>query len=205
MRDPEAPTRPSSRIELDGAAPATSARLYLLLNKPRGLITSAADEQGRDTVYRCLADAGLPWLAPVGRLDRASEGLLLFTNDSEWAAALLAPGHAVPRQYHVQVAGLPDAATLARVSAGVRVEDGETLTVARAGVLRSGRRNAWLDVTLDEGRNRHLRRLLAAVDHPVLRLVRVALGPLRLGDLPKGAWRLLDADEVRRLAPPSGN
>lgn len=200
-RDPQAPTRAASRIELDGSAPETAPRVYVLLNKPRGLVTTAADERGRETVYRCLADADLPWLAPVGRLDQASEGLLLFTNDSEWAAALLAPGHAVPRRYHVQVAGLPDAATLTALRAGVRVADGETLAVAAVGILRSGQRNAWLEVTLDEGRNRHLRRLLAAVGHPVLRLVRVALGPLALGDLPKGAWRLLDPEEVRRLAP----
>lgn len=203
VRDPQAPTRSTSRIELDDRAPVAPRPVYLLLNKPRGLVTTVSDERGRDTVYRCLAGADLPWLAPVGRLDQASEGLLLFTNDSEWAAALLAPGHAVPRHYHVQVAGLPDVATLAHLRAGVRVDDGETLAVARVAILRSGRRNAWLEATLDEGRNRHLRRLLAAVGHPVLRLVRVALGPLCLGELPKGAWRLLDPDEVRSLAPPT--
>jgi 23S rRNA pseudouridine2605 synthase len=204
VRDPEAPTRIDSLIEMDGAPLAHVAPVYVMLNKPRGLITTAADERGRATVYRCFSDSALPWIAPVGRLDQASEGLLLFTNDSEWSAATLAPLHQVPRIYHVQIEGIPPAATLARLNEGVIARDGELLRVQHARLLRQGERNAWLEFALLEGRNRHLRRMLEAVGHPVLRLLRVAIGDLVLGDLAKGAWRHLSMAEVRQLAVPRG-
>lgn len=202
VRDPEAPTLPASRIEVDGAPVGDAPRVYVMLNKPRGLVTTTQDERGRDTVYRCFSDSQLPWIAPVGRLDQASEGLLLFTNDSAWSAALLDPAQHVPRTYHVQIEGLPDDATLARLNAGVTTQDGELLQVRRARVLRHGERNAWLEFELAEGRNRHLRRMLETVGHPVLRLIRVALGELVLGDLAKGAWRHLRMAEVRSLHAP---
>jgi 23S rRNA pseudouridine2605 synthase len=170
-----------------------------MLNKPRGLVTTARDEQGRETVYRCLADSGLPWLAPVGRLDKASEGLLLFTNDPAWAARIAAPDSGPTKTYHVQVDTLPDNALLAALARGV-VVDGERLVVRSARCLRSGERNAWLEIVLDEGRNRQIRRLLAALDVSVLRLVRVAIGGLPLGELGKGKWRRLDAHEIEALA-----
>ncbi len=204
VRDPEAPTRTDSLIEMDGAPLAHVAPVYVMLNKPRGLITTAADERGRATVYRCFTDSTLPWLAPVGRLDQASEGVLLFTNDSEWSAALLSPRHQVPRTYHVQVEGIPPAGTMARLNEGVLARDGELLRVQRANLLRQGERNAWLEFALLEGRNRHLRRMLEAVGHPVLRLLRIAIGDLALGDLAKGAWRHLSMAEVRQLAVPGG-
>lgn len=189
------------RLAIDGeplSAPAET--VYLALNKPRGLVTSAADERGRATVYGLLADAALPWVAPVGRLDRASEGLLLFTNDTAWAAAITDPLTHLDKCYHVQIDRLPDAALLVALRTGLRVE-GEHLALKSVQLLRSGVRNAWLEVVLDEGRNRHIRRLLAAFDLSVLRLVRVAIGPVRLGDLAKGAWRHLDATEIAALRP----
>jgi len=202
VRDPEWPTDArTDRLALDGRAlSAAVERVYLALNKPRGLVTSAADEHGRSTVYAPFAEAALPWVAPVGRLDRASEGLLLFTNDTAWAAAITDPRMHLDKRYHVQIDRLADAALLDALRSGTDV-DGERLALKSVDVLRSGERNAWLDVVLDEGRNRHIRRLLAAFDVAVLRLVRVAIGPIALGTLAKGAWRHLDAAEIAALRP----
>ena len=199
VRDPEFPTTDDAAISMDGVATDETRPVYLALNKPRGLVTTASDEHGRDTVYRCLDGAGLPWLAPVGRLDKASEGLLLFSNDPQWAACITEPAHGPGKTYHVQVDAIPDDALLAALVDGIDCEEGH-LRAGAARLLRSGTRNAWLEIVLHEGRNRHIRRLLAAFDIGVLRLVRVAIGPLVLGDLPKGAWRLLRDDEVRALA-----
>ena len=163
-------------------------------------MTTAQDERGRDTVYRCFDGAGLPWIAPVGRLDKASEGLLLFSNDPQWAARLTDPETGPQKTYHVQVDRLPDDATLAALQAGVE-DEGEFLVAQAVRVLRSGDKTAWLEVVLDEGRNRHIRRLLAAFDLQVLRLVRVAIGGLQLGDLGKGQWRMLEVNDQQRLGP----
>ncbi len=199
VRDPEYPVVAGrQRISLDGAPVDAAARVYLALNKPRGIVVSAADERGRDTVYDLLRETGLPWIGPVGRLDKASEGLLLLSNDSEWAAGITEPATHLDKTYHVQVAGLPDAGALAAMLAGIREGD-ELLKARRATLLRAGGKNAWLEVVLDEGRNRHIRRLLAALGFEVLRLVRVAIGPLALGELPKGQWRHLSAAEVAAL------
>ena len=199
VHDPEMPADAArQRIELDGGIVAAHARVYLALNKPRGIVVSAADERGRATVYDLLEGAGLPWLGPVGRLDRASEGLLLMSNDSEWAAGITEPATHVTKTYHVQVAGLPGDDTLAAMVRGIH-EGTDWLRAASVSRLRAGDRNAWLVVTLDEGRNRHIRRILKALGFDVLRLLRVAIGPLQLGDLPKGQWRHLDPAEVAQL------
>jgi 23S rRNA pseudouridine2605 synthase len=200
VRNPEFPTIAGRHvIRVDGGeAPAPARRAYVALNKPRGLVTTARDERGRDTVYRCFEGAGLGWLAPVGRLDKASEGLLLFTNDPQWAARITAPASGPDKTYHVQVDRIPDDATLAALRAGVEVEGGR-LAAASVALLRAGAKHAWLEIVLDEGRNRQIRRLLAAFGIGVLRLVRVAIGPLALGELPKGQWRELGAEEVAAL------
>ena len=200
VRDPEHPTDvAAARLEIEGLAVAPAAPRYLMLNKPRGLVTTAQDERGRDTVYRCFEGADLGWIAPVGRLDKASEGLLLFTSDPQWAAGITDPARGPEKTYHVQVDRIPDAAMLSGAQSGV-VVDGELLRAASARLLRAGARNAWLEIVLDEGRNRQIRRLLAAFGIGVLRLVRVAIGPLALGELPKSQWRPLTADEVVALA-----
>ena len=190
-RNPEAPVRTErDRIEVDGGEVAAHAKVYLMLNKPRGVVTTASDEKGRETVYGYL-DESLPWLVPVGRLDKASEGLLLLTNDSEWAARVLAPETHLDKTYHVQIAAIADAALLASIAAGVRTGDGVFLRAKSARILRGGDKNSWLEIVLDEGKNRHIRRMLAQLGVEVLRLLRVAIGPLRLGDLPKGTSRPL--------------
>jgi len=197
--DPERPTDAAcERIALDGEVLAARQFLYLAMNKPRGHVTTTSDERGRDTVYALLADTGLPWLAAVGRLDKASEGLLLFTNDSAWAARITSPDTHVHKTYHVQVDCLPDAALLARMEQGV-VDAGERLAVKSARELRRGDKHAWLEIVLDEGRNRQIRRILSLLGVGVLRLVRVAVGDVVLGSLAKGAWRPLEPAEIEAL------
>jgi 23S rRNA pseudouridine2605 synthase len=197
--DPEHPVDPlRDEVRVDGKPLAAAQRKYIVLNKPRGLVTTARDEQGRDTVYRCFDGAGLPWIAPVGRLDRASEGMLLFSNDPEWAAAITDPDTGLEKTYHVQVDCLPDASLIERLKSGVE-DAGELLTTRNVTLLRSGSRNAWLEIVLDEGRNRQIRRLLAAHQIGVMRLLRIAIGSLQLGVLPKGAWRELLPGEIAAL------
>ena len=201
-RNPQTPVRlGQDRIVLDGGAVATQRKIYLMMNKPRGLITTASDEKGRETVYSVLQKAGeiLPWVAPVGRLDKASEGLLLLTNDSEWGARIAAPETHLEKTYHVQVGSLLGRKLAAEMVSGVRTEDGDLLRVRRARLLRSGEKNCWLEITLDEGKNRQIRRMLAALGVQVLRLVRVAVGPLALGNLAKGTYRALTAEEKRTI------
>ena len=191
-------------VRVDGQPLGSARRIHIMLNKPRGLVTTAQDERGRDTVYRCFDGAGLPWLAPVGRLDKASEGLLLFSNDPEWAARLTDPETGPDKTYHVQIDVIPDEAQLAALRAGVE-DDGEFLRARTVRLLRSGEKTAWLEVVLEEGRNRHIRRLLAAFQIDVLRLVRVGIGDLALGTLGKGAWRELQPHELELLHPTAGS
>ena len=199
VRDPSLRVTPERDvIEVDGARVARVERVYLMLNKPRGLVTTMDDPQGRATVYECLRGASLPFVTPVGRLDKASEGLLLLTNDSRWSSRLLDPASHVDKVYHVQVRAADPAAVIDRVVAGVvEPSTAERLEVKAIHLLRTGSRSgAWVEVVLDEGKNRQLRRIFTAIDVEVLRLVRVAFGRLVLGDLAKGAWRLLRPDEV---------
>jgi 23S rRNA pseudouridine2605 synthase len=186
------------RFEVDGQAVGPEAKVYLMLNKPRGWVTTVSDEKGRSTVCDCLSGQGLPFVAPVGRLDKASEGLLLLTNDTQWAARLTDPAAHLDKLYHVQVDCPADERLPRRIEAGVRVQ-GDFLAAKRVRLLRQGTRTSWLEIVLDEGKNRQIRRLLAALGIGVLRLVRVAIGPLPLGNLPKGAFRHLTAEEAGRL------
>ena len=169
-----------------------------MLNKPRGVVTTASDEKGRETVYAYVPE-GAPWVGAVGRLDKASEGLLLLTNDSKWAARVTAPETHLEKTYHVQVAGEVDAPKLEAMTKGVLADGGEVLRAKRAGVLRSGEKNTWLVVVLEEGKNRHIRRMLEKLEVEVLRLVRVAVGPLELGELGKGECRELTKGEKETI------
>ncbi len=198
-RDPEAPVHlHRDRIAVDGHAVRPANKVYLLLNKPRGVVTTAADEKGRETVYSCL-DKTLPWVAPVGRLDKASEGLLLLTNEPEWAARLSDPSTHLDKTYHVQVGALADEKIAAALVKGVGGGTGELLRAKRARILRTGERNAWLEIVLDEGKNRQIRRMLEGLGVEVLRLIRIAIGPLQLGLLAKGQFRALTAEEKHLL------
>jgi len=198
-RDPESPVNLSTdRLEVDSERVGTQKKIYLMLNKPRGLVTTANDEQGRDTIYSCLKH-DLSWLAPVGRLDKASEGLLLLTNDSEWGARIADPENHFSKTYHVQIATLADGALIESLNRGVRTEGNEILRAKNVEILRNGERNSWLSIVLDEGKNRQIRRMLEALDIKVLRLIRIAIGSLELGNLPKGIYRELTKHEIEAL------
>ena len=244
-------------LEVAGQPVQAEAKVYLMLHKPRGLVTTAHDEKGRGTVFNCLQEGGargdstistnraalsspspsgkqgeragekgrasraegaqaeergfhgghapkppalpVPHLFPVGRLDQASEGLLLFTNDAAWADRITDPASHLDKTYHVQVGCVADEPLLARIRQGVQVEQ-DHLAVKRVSLLRHGERNSWLEIVLDEGKNRHIRRLLSALEVNVLRLIRIAVGPLVLGNLPKGRSRPLTPAEVGSLA-----
>lgn len=197
-RNPEAPVRlERDRIEVDRDAVAAESKIYLALNKPRGVVTTASDEKGRQTVYSLL-DATGPWVGPVGRLDKASEGLLLLTNDSEWAARISDPGSHVDKTYHAQVSMIAQDILIDKLLKGVSA-GGELLRAKRARVLRGGEKNSWLEIVLDEGKNRQIRRMFESLGVEVLRLIRVAIGPLALGPLAKGRSRALTPAEKSAL------
>jgi 23S rRNA pseudouridine2605 synthase len=201
-RDPEAPVHmEKDHIKVDDRAVEARQRIYLMMNKPRGVVTTASDEKGRDTVYAVLAkaDESLPWLAPVGRLDKASEGLLLLTNDSEWGARIAAPEAHLEKTYHVQIGTVADEKLIAALIRGVRCEDGDRLRATQSRLLRSGEKNCWLEIVLYEGKNRQIRRMLSGLGTEVLRLVRVSIGPLQLGELAKGSFRELKKEEKQML------
>ena len=198
-RDPETPVDlHHDRIEVDRRRIEPTQKIYLMLNKRRGVVTSAADEKGRNTIYDGLPD-DLPWVAPVGRLDMASEGLLLLTNDSEWGGKIADPETHLDKTYHVRVAANPDQLSLESLITGVKTTDGVFLKAKTARVIRHGTRNAWLEIVLDEGKNRQIRRMFEGLKIDVLRLIRVAVGPLPLGDLAKGACRPLTPQEKSDL------
>lgn len=200
VRDPERRLDLSRDcLEVDGRRLAAAAKMYLLLNKPRGPVVTVSDEKNRETVYDRLRGGNLPWLAPVGRLDKASEELLLFTNDNRWAAAILDPKTHIDKTYHVQIDRVADEELLRRLREGDPSEGGAYLAAKRVALLRRGEKNCWLEIVLDEGKNRHIRRLVTAFGIEVLRLVRVAIGPLKLGNLKKGEYRHLTPAEVDSL------
>jgi 23S rRNA pseudouridine2605 synthase len=188
----------TDRVELDGRAVGLVRTRWIALNKPRGVLTTLRDPEGRPTVYGLLP-AEARGLRYVGRLDRDTDGLLLFTNAGDLHHALTHPSTGVPRRYLARVDGRPDEGTLARLRGGVELEDG----LARFDVaeqireLREG--GALLRLVLREGRKREVRRALEAVGHRVRRLRRVAFGPVRLGDLAVGSWRELAPEEIRAL------
>lgn len=193
-RDPEFPVHLGrDRIKVSGNEIQTQARIYWMLNKPRGLVTTASDEQGRETIYSLL-DGSLPWMGPVGRLDKATEGLLLLTNDSEWAARISDPASHLDKTYHVQVKATGIGLPIDNLISGV-VVDGELLRAKAARVVRTGDKNTWVEIVLDEGKNRQIRRMFEHFGIEVVRLIRIAVGPLQLGQLPKGQSRALTLDE----------
>jgi 23S rRNA pseudouridine2605 synthase len=194
-RNPEAAVRMGKdSIEVDGKSVTAAEKIYWMLNKPRSLVTTAADEQGRETVYAKLPK-GLPWMSPVGRLDKASEGLLLFTNDSEWAARITAPESHLDKIYHVQINSVAGEELLHALERGVIDKDGEMLRAKQVKRIREGEKNSWIELVLDEGKNRQIRRMLEASGVEILRLIRVAIGPLQLGTLAKGQARALARQE----------
>lgn len=187
-------------VTIDGQPAAhRSASITIALHKPRGYVTTRSDPDGRRTVYDLLGD--VPGrVVPAGRLDLATSGLLLFTNDTQFAHWLTDPANAIPRVYLVTAKGRVDDTTIATLERGLIV-DGERLAAHAAVVRKASGKESHLTLTLTEGRNREVRRLLEAAGHPVTSLKRVQFGGVALGNLPPGKWRRLRAAEVRAAFP----
>jgi 23S rRNA pseudouridine2605 synthase len=188
------------RITFEGKPLRAVEKAYVLLYKPKGYLTTYRDPEGRPTVYDLTGDAGT-WLSPVGRLDMDTSGLLLLTNDTGLAERITNPEHKVAKTYHVKASTLLSDDQLDQLRHGVELSDGPTRPAVVTRV-RDAAKYTFLEITITEGRNRQVRRMLEAVGSKVLKLVRVAIGPIRIGDLPIGKWRHLTAAEVRGLSSP---
>ncbi len=186
-------------VTVDGRVVALSGQpVYLALNKPRGVVTTMSDPQGRPTVASLIPASEYPGLFPVGRLDFDSTGLLLFTTDGELSHRLLHPRWKVPKTYHALVDGIPDVADAQRLREGIELDDGITAP-AIVRTIRRGEAVALMEITIREGRKRQVRRMFSALSHPVIDLERVSFGPVSLGTLDPSAWRHLTAEEVASL------
>ncbi len=185
------------RITLDGKPLRSAARRYILLYKPTGYLTTYRDPEGRPTVYDLTADAGA-WLSPVGRLDLDTSGLLLMTNDTAFAEHVTNPDGKVPKTYLVKTSTLMAEDQIEQLRRGVELSDGPT-SPAEVRRIRDSAKYSFLEITIAEGRNRQVRRMIEALGSKVLKLVRVAIGDIRIGDLPIGKWRRLTEDEVKAL------
>ncbi len=188
------------RVTLDGKPLESAAKLYILLYKPKGYLTTRKDPEGRSTVYDLIADAGA-WLSPVGRLDLDTSGLLILTNDTQFADRIMSPEHKVPKTYQIKASTHLTDEQLDKLRRGVELSDGPTRP-AIVHRLRDSGKYTHLTITITEGRNRQIRRMLEAVDSKVLKLVRIAIGGIIIGDLPIGKWRKLSAEEAAKLIRP---
>jgi 23S rRNA pseudouridine2605 synthase len=190
-------------LAVDGVpVPTRPGLVHYLLNKPAGVVTTASDPEGRPTVVELVPDE--PRVFPVGRLDYDTEGLLLLTNDGDLAQRLTHPSYGVEKTYLAEVEGVPTPATLRRLRDGIELDDGLTAP-ARANLVQAGDVTSALELVIHEGRNRQVRRMCEAVGHPVRRLVRTNIGPIRDPQLPPGRYRPLTLAEVRSLYAASGN
>ena len=187
-----------SVVDIDGEKIVSQTKTYLMLNKPASVVTTRSDEKNRPTVFECLKSWTGPLVQAVGRLDFASEGLLLFTNDHAWAESLMNPKTHVKKIYHVKLNQIPSDEILLQLSKGIILEGKKTLP-ARFELISAGVRSGWAEVELNEGRNRQIRKMFTSVNIEVLRLIRIQIGDLQLGDLNKGEFRELTSDEVKKL------
>ena len=185
------------KITLDGNSIATTRGIYIILYKPKGYLTTYRDPENRPTVYDLIADLD-SWLTPVGRLDLDTSGLLLMTNDTAFADHVTSPAHLVPKTYQAKTATLLSEEQIERLRRGIELSDGPTRP-AEVRRLRDGAKHTFVEMVLTEGRNRQVRRMIEAAGSRVLKLVRTAIGPLRIGDLAIGKWRRLTEEEIAAL------
>lgn len=186
------------RVTLDGKPLQSAEKAYILLYKPKGYLTTRRDPEGRPTVYDLITGAG-QWLSPVGRLDLDTSGLLILTNDTEFADRIMSPEFKVPKTYQVKASTLLSDEQLDQLRRGVQLSDGPTRP-AEVQRLRDSGKYTHLSITLTEGRNRQVRRMIEAVGSKVLKLVRTAIGEVIIGDLPIGRWRKLTSEEAAALS-----
>lgn len=186
------------KVTIDNKAIEKKWNVYVMLNKPRGLVTTRSDEHGRDTVFECLKGGGFPYISPVGRLDKDSEGMLLFTNDTRWGDTITDPASHVDKTYRVEIDTQADDDLMNALTEGV-VDEQEHLAAKRAKIIKRHENSAWIEIVIDEGKSRHIRRLLAKLGVGVLRLKRVAIGKVKLGGLGEGKFRELTAAERKTL------
>jgi len=193
------------KVTLDGKPIATARGIYIILYKPKGYLTTYRDPENRPTVYDLIADLDA-WLAPVGRLDLDTSGLLLMTNDTAFADHVTSPAHLVPKTYQAKTATLLSEEQIERLRRGIELSDGLTRP-AEVRRLRDSAKHTFVEMVLTEGRNRQVRRMIEAAGSGVLKLVRTAIGPLRIGDLAIGKWRRLTEEEIGalggRMRPPA--
>ncbi|HZS94408.1 MAG TPA: pseudouridine synthase [Chloroflexota bacterium] len=189
----------SDEIAVDGRPVRRPVQLYIALNKPRGYVTSLRSTHGEPTVD-ALVDVGTR-VFPVGRLDRETSGLLLLTNDGEWANMIAHPRHGIEKEYRAVVRGTPSREAIAAMERGVRLPDGTLTRPASVRVISNSRNDTLVGITLLEGKKRQIRLMASAVGYPVLTLERTRIGPVKLNNLPLGTWRFLSREEVAELAP----
>jgi 23S rRNA pseudouridine2605 synthase len=199
VRDPDIWVNPArDTFHLDGQRLKPARKRYLLFYKPKGVITSHGDPAGRETIYKYLGEEN-KWVAPVGRLDKDTSGLLLLTNDTEFAEFITSPASEVPKTYLVKTNALLSDEVIARLRAGVEMKRGDVARPLRVRRREDRGKYTWLEVVLAEGKNREVRRMIEAVGFKVLKLVRTHIGPLTLEGLEVGKWRELTPSEVSRL------
>ena len=174
-----------------------SEKIYILLNKPKGCISTVSDPQGRPTVIDLVKKVKAR-VFPVGRLDYDAEGVLLLTNDGDLANKLIHPRYKIPKKYLVKVSDVPDDKDIAKLKKGIYLEDGRTLP-AEARFIKATKTNSWIELTVYEGRNRLVKRMCFAIGHSVLKLIRTEFAGIKLGSLTPGSFRMLTKDEVKRL------
>lgn len=203
LKNPEVRVDPDREtFKIDGQTIRAAAPRYLMMHKPKGVVTTRSDEKGRKTIYDLFTSDG--WVFPVGRLDRETSGLLLLTNDTRWGNRIVAPESKVPKVYHVKLNRPIADEDLKKMARGIPLEEGETLP-AKAVLLRNTEKGCWIELTLEEGKNRQIRRMCEALGYRVENLVRVQIGRLKLGALPSGETRPLTREEIRDLGPSAGS
>ncbi len=194
---------PKDRVEVDGKHVTVERKVYALLNKPRGCVSTLSDPDNRPTVMELLPKDG-PRIYPVGRLDFNTEGLLLFTNDGDLANGLMHPRREVPKTYHAKLRSLLTDADVTALETGIEIDGAMRKAVVAGGGTAENGKNSWVELTITEGRNRQVHRMLESLGHEISRLIRVGYGPLVVGDLRRAKWRPLSPEELDQLRTIAG-
>jgi pseudouridine synthase len=188
-------------VHLDGRRIREEKKIYVALNKPAGVVTSFGDKQNRPTVYDFIKDLDR-WVFPIGRLDMDTSGLILLTNDTDFGERLLQPEFKVPKTYYGKAAGVVTLDEYFRLAFGLDIGRGETTGAAVVREVRTTDKYTWFELTITEGKNRQVRRMFDTIGHPVLKLVRIRIGGLSLGELPIGKYQVLSRAEAYRVLRP---